>query len=174
MGIYYSKVKENSKISKQTIAYLDYINEHIGNVKLSFSNYGNNLANILEIDYDELNQNIEKHDLSKFENPEFSSYKQYFFPEDDEVKDKDIFEIGWLYHQNLNQHHPEFWVSRDDNNTKILDMPRVYIAEMLLDWAAMGIKFNNTAYSYYKEEGHKKPFSKNTIKAIESVIDIFK
>ena len=37
-----------------------------------------------------------------------------------------------------------------ENNIK--DMPNIYIAEMLCDWEAMSIKFNDSTYEYYKKE----------------------
>lgn len=154
--------------------YNNYIGEHISNIKTCFKAYQEKLCAVLNIDKDKLKDLIDKHDVSKYGEPEFVTYLQYFFPKEGESKNKDLFDIGWLYHQNSNPHHPEFWILRDDMGTTILDMPDLFIAEMLLDWAAMGIKFNDTAYVYYQKNGNKKPFSDNTKAKVESCIDIFK
>lgn len=154
--------------------YKNYIAEHVGNVKLANEQYGKALCIILGVNPKDVNDLVAKHDQSKFLDGEFDSYRQFFYPEDGEEKNKQLFDLGWLFHQNRNPHHPEFWILRDGHNIRIMDMPKKYIVEMLLDWAAMGYKFKDTAYNYYQKEGSKKPFSDNTRKLVESVIDILK
>jgi hypothetical protein len=175
MGVYSSTILvPKNRGTEEEIKYKDYIKEHIQNVKDCFEMYENQLCRVLKVDNYELKENILVHDNSKFSIPEFEAYRQYFYPKKGEEKDKDVFNFGWLLHENKNPHHPEFWVLRDGKKNITLDMPDIYIAEMLLDWAAMGIKFNDTAYSYYQKSGADKPFSDNTIKKVESVIEIFK
>ena len=45
-----------------------------------------------------------------------------------------------------------------------------YIAEMLLDWIAMGYKFNNTAYNYYESKGKNKLFADKTRTKVEYLL----
>ena len=160
--------------TKQGTAYRKYIIEHVNNVQLAYDQYGATLCTLLGVNKTALASKIKDHDESKFSQDEFEQYRQYFFPNDGEEKNKDLFTMGWLYHQNSNPHHPEFWMVRDGYNVKPIDMPALYVAEMLLDWVAMGYKFNDTAYEYYQREGNKKPFSDNTRKLVESVIEVLK
>lgn len=160
------EIKENQ--------YREYIDTHIMNVAKCFEIYGDKLCIALGLDRDELIDNVLEHDKSKYSNPEFHLYRQFFYPEDGKEKSKNLFDVGWLFHQNSNPHHPEFWVVRDNHDTKILNMPNLYIAEMLLDWAAMGLVFGNSAFEYYKEKGKEKPFSDKTRKIVDDIINIFK
>lgn len=148
--------------------YLSYINEHISNVQLSFEKYGEQLCKILNIKYYDLLNNVRHHDESKYTDIEFEGYRQYFYPCSDEEKNKDMFDLAWIHHQNHNPHHPEYWIDRSENNIK--DMPPIYIAEMLLDWEAMRIKFGGTTYEYYIKNRDKKRLSENTKKIIDYVI----
>lgn len=166
MGIYSNIVQSRSN-------YKQYIIEHIENVKKAFSEYGERLCDRLEISYEELQENILNHDSSKFSKAEFDGYRQYFYTNPNEEKNQDLFDAAWLHHENANKHHPEYWVMRDDHDTKALDMPPIYIAEMLLDWQAMSYKFGSTVKSYYESQGHKKTFSDKTRDIVEDLMDLF-
>ena len=150
--------------------YLKYISEHIANIKLAHLKYGEQLVKLLNIGKIELGMNILLHDQSKYSVEEFDAYRNYFHTCSDEEKDKESFNRAWEHHYQFNKHHPEHWIDGDN----IKDMPNIYIAEMLLDWAAMGMKFGDTAYEYYQKERDKKPFSDTTKKTIDQVIHIFK
>lgn len=150
--------------------YLEYINEHISNIKLAHKKYGEELCNLLKINKLELAVNIAIHDASKYSLEEFDAYRLYFYPCSDEEKDKELFNKAWKHHYTINKHHPEYWVDGDN----IKDMPNLYIAEMLLDWEAMSMKFGSNTYEYYKKERDIKPFSDTTKKTIDQIINIFK
>lgn len=153
--------------------YLTYIHEHISNVKIASIKYGPQLCELLNVSHIQLMMNITNHDQSKYSPEEFDGYRQYFYTCSNEEKNKELFDQAWIYHQNHNPHHPEYWIDRSEDGT-IKDMPPLYIAEMLLDWEAMSMKFNNTTYDYYMKNKDKKPFSENTKKFIDKVIHIFK
>lgn len=151
--------------------YRNYINEHISNIHTAYLKYARILCEKLNISMFKLSHNIDIHDKSKYSEEEFDAYRQYFFPCSDEKKDKELFDKAWEHHYKFNRHHPEYWINEDGS---IKDMDNIFIAEMLLDWAAMGIKFGDTAYSYYMKERDNKPLSDNTKQIIDSVIEIFK
>ena len=67
-----------------------------------------------------------------------------------------------------NDHHPEYWVDRNNNPTT---MPDIAIAEMILDWIATGWTNNNTAYSYYSLEGKNKPLNDYTRAKVVRVLN---
>ena len=163
-------------------AYKKYIDDHIENVLKAFEFYGNELCERLGLDHDRLAFMIHDHDKSKYEIEEFDGYRCYFYPTEDEENDvenkgytKKKFDAAWLHHLRSNAHHPEFWITVDSDNKPVAEvMPRYYVAEMLLDWAAMGIVKGDTAYSYYTGNIGFKPFHRDTMNIIDSCIDIFK
>ena len=100
-----------------------------------------------------------------------NSYENSFLDKEQIEKE---FHYAWLHHIHNNKHHPEYWTYVDEYyKPVVLDMPPIYIAEMLLDHQAMGYKFGDNAYNYYQKTKDKKPYSDKTKKIIESVIDIF-
>lgn len=155
-----------SELEMKEQEYMNYIEEHIANVKTVFQKYGNRLCKELHINKFELERNIYKHDMSKFSDDEFNAYRNYFYPCTDEEVNKEEFNKAWEHHYRNNPHHPEYWKT-DDN---IQDMPNIYIAEMLCDWEAMSMKFNNNTYEYYLKERDKNPFSENTKKILDVIV----
>ena len=110
------------------------------------------------------------HDMSKFSPVELREAWKYADGEKslrENCMDAKGFSEAWLHHKGHNPHHPEYWIDRETNEPK--DMPDIYIAEMLLDWAGMGIKFGDTAYEYYMKERDNKPLSENTKKKIVEI-----
>lgn len=160
------------EINLRECMYREYITEHISNVRIVYLKYGDKLCKILNINPYILVDNINKHDHSKYSEEEFEGYRQYFHPCSDEIPDEKIFELAWKHHYKNNPHHPEYWVDEINNTYK--DMEPIYIAEMLLDWEAMSMKFGGNTYEYYMKEKDNKPFSDGTKKIIEKAIDIFK
>lgn len=77
------------------------------------------------------------HDLSKFSLAEAPHYGRQFFGEDD---DPEGFARAWLHHQNVNDHHWEYWIPRTAHRTQggndgePLPMPEAAIREMIADW----------------------------------------
>lgn len=98
------------------------------------------------------------HDMSKFKPSEFIPYAKWFYgkccsPEDPKImipiklatgcnqKYKRDFEVAWKLHYTCNKHHWNYW----ENQT----MPYKYILQMICDWEAMGMKFGNSAATFY-------------------------
>lgn len=78
------------------------------------------------------------------------------------------FDSAWEHHQIRNKHHWNYWTYNLEDyyifpgiqlkqcKLKIPNrMPEKYIDQMICDWAAMGIKFNNTAQEYYLNNYNK-------------------
>ena len=152
--------------------YKAYIKEHFTNVNTAFLKYGINMAKRLFITPGALYVRVIKHDDSKYLKEEFDGYRQYFYPCSGEEKNEKLFNDAWKHHYKNNDHHPEYWV--DEVTGDIKDMPVECIAEMLLDWEAMSMKFGGNTYDYYMKEKDNKPFSENTKKVIEDLIGLFK
>lgn len=152
--------------------YIAYIKEHVDNVHTAFLKYGINMCKRLFITPGTLYVRVIKHDDSKYSEFEFDAYRQYFYPCSDEDPNEEIFNNGWKHHYTINDHHPEYWV--DEVTGDINDMPVECIAEMLLDWESMSMKFGGNTYDYYMKERDIKPFSENTKNIIDDLISIFK
>ena len=55
----------------------------------------------------------------------------------------------------------------------VYEMPNRYIAEMILDWVAMGYKFNDKVYNYWKKERTNKAFimHDNVVKKVDYIME---
>ena len=151
--------------------YRAYIKEHVANIHAAFLKYGKELCSLIFETPGALYTRVIKHDDSKYCNIEFDAYRQYFYPCSDEEPNEEEFNNAWKHHYRNNDHHPEYWI--DDDGT-IKDMPPICVAEMLLDWEAMSMKFNGSTYEYYLKEKDVKPFSENTKKLLAELITVFK
>jgi len=74
------------------------------------------------------------HDNSKFKGIEFA----------DLFEGSPILNDVVSHHQSVNPHHPEYW---DD----ITDMPEVYIAEMVCDWASRSAEMGTGLRDFIKD-----------------------
>ncbi len=67
------------------------------------------------------------------------------------------FNMAWLFHQNTNKHHWQFWLlQKDDGELCTLPMPKKYVREMVADWAGAGraIAGRWEVAQWYKENKH--------------------
>ena len=112
----------------------------------------------------ELITRVTVHDKSKFSEEEFEPYRKNFFPINVEEKEnnKEDFEKAWEHHWKNNDHH---WQARE--KTKTLNRGACW--EMILDWMAMGMKFNDKCWEYYEQ--HKDEIHMNDLET-EYVEDI--
>lgn len=78
------------------------------------------------------------HDLSKLTWAELPHYSRQFFGD---KGDPEGFAIAWLHHQNRNDHHWEWWVTRSDYNQHAINgclpMSSIAILHMITDWIAV-------------------------------------
>ena len=78
-----------------------------------------------------------KHDLSKFGPKEIFAYGRQFFGDRSDVGG---YAEAWLHHQNSNDHHWEYWVSRSGHNqiSESSNFPMMMsnqaTLEMIADW----------------------------------------
>ena len=172
----------NKSYIEKVSAYKEYIDTHRKNVQKMYNIYGEELCKRLRVDYKRLGERIEDHDESKYSKEEFEGFRAYYYPTLEEEADKENrglrkkqYDAAWLHHLRNNAHHPEFWIYMDeDGNNQCHPMDPIHIAEMLLDWAGMGVFFKKTAYEYWFDNIHSKPLHKDTMAIVDNVIDIFK
>lgn len=159
--------------------YMDYIQEHIGNVLDAYNRIfkpllsnSDLLANITTISVEDLlsaisdlENTIQDHDQSKYSDQEFYPYRNHFHPtskekarmDTDEEYAKlvdDKYQEAWKHHYTNNSHHPQFWGKEDDNGTIVAekDMDLISIIEMLCDWEAMSTKFGTSTKDWYAND----------------------
>lgn len=190
MGIVLNYTKfgyaNNSQLIGKNQEYLEYISEHIENVKSAYRFLFSNPAIRLEIDgytqeqliklYDSLEEDILNHDQSKYSNEEFYAYRIKFFPTDyeghkmetDEEFSKEVdenFEEAWKHHYENNDHHPKFWKGEEMSLKAIL--------HMICDWEAMSKKFGGSVIKWYttKADEEKKDLNPKTKVLLESILE---
>ena len=171
----------NASYIEKVAEYKSYIDTHKKNVLKMFEQYGEELCHRLNVNHKELAERLLDHDASKYSKEEFEGFRAYYYPtleEEVDVENKGLrkkqYDAAWLHHLRNNAHHPEFWMYMDENNEICYTpMDNIHVAEMLLDWAGMGIFFNKSAYEYWFDNIHAKPLHKITRDLVDSVIDIF-
>ena len=133
--------------------YLDYIEEHYNNVQKAWKIINDKCQNKgFRFIYDDfvwhtIDSEVKAHDLSKLSSEEFTQYRQFFFPCEGEDKDKALFKKAWEHHKANNEHHWQTWTERHEKNP----YADAFLIMNIVDWVAMGIKFNDTAKDYYEK-----------------------
>jgi hypothetical protein len=165
-------------LESRNVEYCAYITEHKNNVIKACTKYGDAICNILEIPKKDLEAKCLIHDESKYSEEEFAPYRDYFYPIGDGKPTeaaKEKMNRGWLHHQNVNPHHPEYWMLSEyavvSPYTKALPMTNIAIAEMLCDWIAMGMKFNSNPYAWFisKKKYYLHIMNSETFKKVEDI-----
>lgn len=146
----------------ETRAYLDYLEEHVENVRLAFDNLSRDCDGMQWVGDDMtwhfIRQEVFLHDVSKFSKEEFTQYRKAFHPIDREEQDKGSLGRAWEHHKENNNHHHEV----------VSNLHEVVL--MIIDWTAMGYKLGDTAQEYYEANKGKM---KLTDEQIEFMYEIF-
>lgn len=165
--------------SERKIKYNDYLRKHIGGVNKSFKEF---IFPVLQEDETfsaediaKIQDQINNHDQSKYQEPEYTGYLDWFYPSEKSPKDKTKFNYAWNSHQHLNSHHWQHWICRsDDDEDTILDMDFASIIEMLCDWSSFQFLeefgLGGTANEWYKENGKKMLLSDKTREVVEKYL----
>jgi hypothetical protein len=164
--------KEYLKVRKAYEDNVDYIKEHRANVKKAYE-YLIKIG-IISADWIELKENIENHDISKMSNDEFVPYASYFFFPNGKELFKEDFDKAWLHHIHNNPHHWNYWVLVDGvGDIKALEMPKVYVYEMICDWLSFSIRNGDlTEIKTFNEmKRNEYIFHPNTRKLVDQIID---
>ena len=103
----------------------------------------------------ELEDRMRTHDESKFSIEEMMGYilmtEKYnrkvgykFTPEDDVIMTK-----AWDHHKLVNRHHPEYF-------SDIKQMMFIDLIEMVCDWGAMSLEFQNSLVEFKEQKAYPK------------------
>jgi hypothetical protein len=136
--------------------YDDYLVTHIGNVNRTYEWLKINIPDLfVDKIIPQMDMMLKDHDSSKYTKEEYSAYDNYFYGE----KDQNAFDKAWLHHIHNNKHHWQHWILyEDDGEVKCIDMPDVYIVEMICDWWSFSWKQNKLyeIFDWYEKQIHMK------------------
>ena len=168
--------------------YLDYIIDHINNVKKAYEIYmipllgANNISSLISDEEFKnairtVGETLDTHDASKFSDSEFDGYREKYYPTTREL-DGDLayksnleerYQECWKHHYTVNAHHPEHWL--DHENNTCTDMTLEAIVEMICDWEAMSLKFGTSTLKWYETaDDEKRCFSVKTKEIVEDLM----
>ena len=138
---------------------------HIDNVRKNCQVLGERLIEKGELKLGHrLIANGQLHDNSKFHGVEW----EYLHGDVKENNPK-AFEGATYQHIHTNGHHPEYWEGG------IHKMPRVYLAELVCDWAARSAEFGNDLREWIKTKATKKfdmTVQSTVYKEIKGLVDL--
>lgn len=87
------------------------------------------------------------HDASKFTPSEWIPYAHCFYDDDgnQRYQETEAFNQAWLFHQNRNKHHWQYWVLiKDGGKVEPMVIPSESLLEMVSDWAGAGRAITGT------------------------------
>lgn len=99
------------------------------------------------------------HDMSKFTKKEFKPYALKWYYDNKDIHIKQMYKDAWVHHYTHNKHHQEFWSGKS--------MDKIYVLELICDWTAMSMKFNDTPQLYYYKIMRNIYVSRDTRRMIE-------
>ena len=161
--------------------YDEYIKEHKTNVIKGYKWMKVNIPEIFE-NFDKTRQiHMDKlisiHDDSKFEAFEYIAYDKYFYGGNKSYEVVQAFNQAWLRHIHNNPHHWQHWVLINDDPDKgeiILDMPDMFIIEMICDWWSFSWKNGNLyeIFDWHAEHQDYMKLSDNTRKKVQHILSL--
>lgn len=141
---------KTQELIDRTREYLDYIENHVKNVQKAWKELQRKCSD-MDFMTDEtikalIDTDVQQHDLSKLSESEFVQYRKCFYPCSDEGK----YDLGeaWMHHKLCNSHHHENWTLNAVENSTTW---KVNCVHMIIDWMAMGYKFNSPPREYYEK-----------------------
>lgn len=160
--------------------YDRYIDEHRENVKKAFNWLKTNFPIIdKDIDISEYEENILNHDASKFDPEEYEAYDAYFYGGNKSYEVIRRFDRAWLTHIHKNPHHWQHWIlinDKPDEGEIILEMPDIYIIEMICDWWSFSFAKGDLTeiFKWYDERKNYIKLGEDTRERVESILSQIK
>lgn len=123
------------------------------------------------------------HDLSKYSPTEFWVGAKYFqgnrSPNAAE-REEYGYSLAWMHHKGRNRHHYEYWsdMSRETGRYEYVQMPRRYLAEMVMDRIAACKTYQGSAYTdasalaYLDGSREKKIMNPETLRQLRFLLEM--
>ena len=114
------KVLETTFATKnKRTEYDKYLSNHISAVQQAYEEIFKELllteSDLTVEDITKLEDNIKNHDNSKYHDEEYYPYLHWFYPENNEEKNRIEFDYACLHHYHNNPHHWNHWILNDDD-----------------------------------------------------------
>ena len=159
--------------------YNEYIETHRQNVGKAFDWLSENLPDIFYSDDFKSDCEFQckyEHDKSKYEPEEYGPYDEYFYGGNRSYRVVQNFNKAWLHHIHNNPHHWQHWILINDEPGKgeiILDMPHIYIIEMICDWMSFSIAKGNLfeIFEWYSNHIDYMKLSDYTYKKVKDILN---
>lgn len=114
-------------------------------------------------------ENLWLHDMSKFSANESFGYAFYNRKTN---SGKALFDEAWHHHKMNNPHHPEYWFSVSKNGTtEIMEIPKIYLLEMVADWIGAGVSYGNDIKDWLPENIGRFTFHKDSLSNLSLVLN---
>ena len=168
----------HERVSNRREEYEVYLEQHIGGVKKAYEQFKDVLLTESDLtveDLTELDNQIETHDASKYEDEEFYPYLYHFYPSQAGADNEEAYDRAWNHHQKRNPHHWQYWILQKDSGAQVLlDMTENYVIEMICDWHSFSLKNpESTAYKWWTDNQDKMIMSEGTKELVNKYIKYF-
>lgn len=159
--------------------YDDYIQEHKEGVKACLELLASNPSPIKNLTDNKINMIAFSHDQSKFNYEEYKAYDDYFYGEERTPEIEKAFDKAWLHHIHNNPHHWQYWILFEDEGgilkPKVLEMPEIYIIEMVADWGSFSYRKKDALelkdwYNAHKDKMLLHPNTKTTVEMLVNIL----
>ena len=162
-----------------SIKYDEYLEAHKENVRCAFNWIRDNIPEVLRTDEEYESTICWAHDASKTDTDEYYAYDKYFYGKNRSYKVVEDFKHAWLKHIHRNPHHWQYWILINDEKeegTVALEMPHVYIVEMICDWWSFSFKTGNLyeIFDWYKNHEKTMILADETRKTVEDILNKIK
>lgn len=160
-----------------SIEYDRYLQQHRENVAAAFHWIRENIPEVLkdpeENHYE--HQICFDHDSSKERWDEYKAYDAYFYGGNRSYAVVENFKCAWLTHIHRNPHHWQHWILLNDDPNEgevVMDMPRVYIVEMICDWWSFSFGKGELSeiFDWYEQHAGYMKLSNNTRVEVELIL----
>ena len=156
-------------------AYDEYLNEHIANVQKAYNTLIGFIPDLPEKLGLDLPVMFSQHDESKWKPEEYYAYNKYFYGKAAGRSHMAIenFKYAWLHHIHNNPHHWQYWVlQNDDEGEEALEMPALYVVEMICDWWSFSYAKGDMTeiFPWYEAHKEKMKLHPKTRKLVEDIL----
>lgn len=158
-----------------SVMYDRYLENHKANVRKAFEWMRDNIPEIVEVTDNLEWQICINHDFSKTDPEEYDAYDAYFYGGNRSYSVVEDFRRAWLHHIHMNPHHWQHWVLINDEPGEgeiVLDMPYLYIIEMICDWWSFSWSKGDLTkiFNWYSEHKDYMKLSDATRKSVEYIL----
>lgn len=156
-----------------SVQYDNYLTEHKENVAKGFRWLQENIPEVIEDGFEW--QICFNHDASKTDPEEYDAYDAYFYGNNRSYSVVQNFKKAWLRHIHNNPHHWQHWILINDEPKEgmvVIDMPYIYVVEMICDWWSFSWKKGNLneIFGWYEDRKDYMKLSANTRRSVEYIL----